>query len=213
MEMGQRIRELRKQHNMTMEELGNILGVGRQAIQKYEKGIVVNIPRTSIEMMAKVFNVSPSYLVCFEETVAMEAEYCDNLEKTNAVKIPVLGSVIAGVPIEAVQDVVDYEEIPKDLTMTGQYFALKVKGDSMQPRIYENDVLIVRKQSDANSGDVVIVLVNGHEATCKKLVKYADGISLVSFNQNYEPMYFSNKEIIERPVQIIGKVVECRQKY
>lgn len=214
MEMGQRIKQLREEHRMTMDELGKKLGVQKSAILKYEKGQVTNIPRKSIEIMANIFGVTPSYLMCFDEdTVAMEAKYCDSLEKCNAVKIPVLGKVVAGIPIEAVHDILDYEEISSDMAATGQYFGLKVKGDSMQPRICADDVLIVRKQSDADSGDIVIALVNGYEATCKKLVKYADGISLVSFNSNYEPMIFSNKDILEKPVQIIGKVVENRQKY
>ena len=213
MEMGQRIRELREQNNMTMEELGKLLGVQRQAIQKYEKGTVTNIPRKSIETMAKRFGVTPSYLMCFEDNLALESSYCDNLQKSNSVKIPVLGKVAAGIPIEAVQDILDYEEIPTSMTLMGQYFALKVKGDSMQPRICENDVLIIRKQDYAESGDIVIVLINGDSATCKKLVKYQEGISLISFNPSYEPRYFSNKDIVEKPVQIIGKVVENRQKY
>ena len=83
----------------------------------------------------------------------------------------------------------------------------------MQPRIVEGDVVIVRSQNDAESGDVVIVQVNGDKATCKRLAKYASGISLISFNPAYEPMNFTNAEIEQLPVTIIGKVVENRQKY
>lgn len=97
--------------------------------------------------------------------------------------------------------------------MTGEYFGLRIKGDSMLPRIAEGDVVIVRCQPDAESGQVVIAQVNGNTATCKKLVKHNNGISLVSFNSEYEPMYFSNEEIEKLPVTIIGKVVENRQKY
>ena len=77
----------------------------------------------------------------------------------------------------------------------------------------EGDTVIVRKQDDAESGDVVIVMINGDTATCKRLMKYKDGISLISFNPSYSPMMFTNKEIIEKPVRIIGKVIENRQKY
>ena len=213
MNMGQRIKELRESNDMTMAELGELLGVQAPAIMKYEKSMVTNIPKKSIEIMAKRFGVSPAYIMGYEDQVAMETKYCENLQCSNSVKIPVLGKVVAGVPLEAVQDVLDYEEIPKEMTTQGQYFGLKVKGDSMCPRICENDVLIVRKQDDADSGDIVIALVNGYEATCKKLVKYAEGISLVSLNPNYEPMIFSNKDILEMPIQIIGKVVENRQKF
>ena len=78
-----------------------------------------------------------------------------------AIRIPVLGNVAAGVPIEAIEDVIDYEEISEELAHTGDFFALKIKGDSMEPRICNGDVVIVRKQNYAESGDLVIVLVNG----------------------------------------------------
>ena len=125
--------------------------------------------------------------------------------------IPVLGKVAAGLPIEAVADVLDYEEITPD--MGREYFALQIRGNSMEPRIRENDVVIVRVQSDVESGDLAIVRINGSDATCKKLLKYEGGISLVSNNPSYEPMYFSNEQVEELPVEIIGKVVESRSKY
>ena len=99
------------------------------------------------------------------------------------------------------------------MAKTGEFFGLRIKGDSMQPRIVEGDVVIVRSQNDAESGDVVIVQVNGDQATCKRLAKYQTGISLISFNPMYEPMCFSNEEIASKPVEIIGKVIENRQKY
>ena len=125
-----------------------------------------------------------------------------------------MGKVAAGVP-KQMQDeyVIDWEYIPKDWTKTGKYFGLKINGDSMSPRILKGDIVIVREQNDAESGDVVIVTINGDEATCKRLMKYADGISLISFNPAYEPMTFSNKEIEEKPVRIIGKVIENRSRF
>ncbi len=135
----------------------------------------------------------------------------DNFKK--GIKIPVLGRVPAGVPIEAVEDIIDYEEIPVEMAKDGEFFGLQIKGDSMEPRICEGDVVIVRKQDDAESGDLVIAMINGDEATCKRLMKYSDGIRLMPSNPTYEPLYFSNKEIEEKPVKIIGRVVENRQKY
>lgn len=117
----------------------------------------------------------------------------------NTIIVPVLGEVAAGQPIFVQENYIDYEFIPKDWTKSGDYFGLKIKGDSMSPRISE--------------GDTVIVTINGDEATCKRLMKYADGISLISFNPAYEPMTFSNKEIEEKPVRIIGKVIENRSKF
>ena len=128
-------------------------------------------------------------------------------------QIPVLGEVAAGQPIFAEEKYIGYEDISEKMAKSGTFFGLKIKGDSMSPRISEGDTVIVRQQEDAESGDVVIVLINGETATCKRLMKYAEGITLLSFNPTYEPMTFSNKEILEKPVKIIGKVVENRQKY
>lgn len=133
--------------------------------------------------------------------------------KEKGVRIPVLGSVPAGVPIEAIEDIIDYEEIDSVTASKGEYFGLKVKGSSMEPRICEGDILIVKRQDDCESGDVAIVMVNGNDATVKRLMKYADGIRLIPNNPAYEPIYFTNEDITTKPVRIIGKVVENRQKY
>ena len=83
----------------------------------------------------------------------------------------------------------------------------------MSPRIQSGDVVIVRVQSDAESGDIVIAKVNGDDACCKKLQKHDEGISLISLNPEYGPMFFSKKDITDLPVHIIGKVVELRGKF
>ena len=131
----------------------------------------------------------------------------------HGVRIPVLGRVVAGIPIEAVEEILDYEEITPELAATGEFFALKIRGHSMEPRMMEGDVVIVRRQDDVESGDVAIVLVNGNEATVKRVKKQEDGITLIATNTSvYEPHYYSNKEIEELPVRILGKVVELRGK-
>lgn len=130
------------------------------------------------------------------------------------VRIPVLGRVVAGIPIEAVEEILDYEEITPELAATGEFFALKIRGHSMEPRMMEGDVVIVRKQEDVESGDVAIVLVNGNEATVKRVKKQEEGITLIATNTSvYEPHFYSNKEIKNLPVQILGKVVELRGKF
>ncbi len=88
-----------------------------------------------------------------------------------------------------------------------------LKGHSMEPRMYEGDIVIVRKQENVNSGEIAIVLVNGSEATCKKIRKTGDGIMLIPLNPNYDPLFYNHQEIEELPVRIIGKVVELRAKY
>ena len=133
--------------------------------------------------------------------------------KRKGISIPVLGRVAAGIPIEAIEDIIETEEISEEMAETGHFFGLRIKGDSMEPKISEGDVVIVRQQDDAESGDIVIATVNGTDATCKRLRKYRDGIELISSNPIYKPMFYSNDEIESKPIRIIGKVVELRAKF
>ena len=109
--------------------------------------------------------------------------------------------------------VIDYEEIDEVTAAGGEYFGLRVKGASMEPRIKEGDVVIVRKQDDADTGDTAIVMVNGNEATIKRIKKESSGISLIPNNPAYDAVFYSNADIEQLPVTIIGKVVELRAKF
>ena len=131
-----------------------------------------------IEMLANYFGVKKSDLV------EQKADHNNSLS-SKGVQIPVLGDVAAGIPIEAVEDILDYEEIDEDLASKGEFFGLRIKGNSMSPRIQSGDVVIVRVQQDSESGDIVIAKVNGDDACCKKLQKHDEGISLISLNPEY----------------------------
>ncbi|MEG1413499.1 MAG: S24 family peptidase, partial [Acidaminococcaceae bacterium] len=132
----------------------------------------------------------------------------------NGVKIPVLGRVVAGVPLEAITDILDYEEISVDMARTGEFFALQIKGDSMTPRICEGDVVIVRKQPTVDSGSLAIVLINGEDATLKQVIVRPDGIMLQAFNPAVYPTHFYTcADIKKLPVTILGKVVELRGRF
>lgn len=144
------------------------------------------------------------------------ADWEDKIKKGSL--IPIRGFSRAGIPNLAIEDInyddpSEWEEIDPKLAKTGTFLALRIKGDSMQPEFNENDIVIVRSQSDANNGDIVIAKVNGDEACCKKLFKRNDGIILHSLNPEYAPMFFSQSEIQDKPVTIIGKVVELRRKF
>lgn len=123
--------------------------------------------------------------------------------------IPILGQVGAGYPMYAEENILGEEEIAPSLP--GEYFALKIHGDSMSPRMQDGDVVICRKQETAEDGDIVIVIGAG-EALCKRLRMYKDGIELYSINPDYRPLSFSLKEIKDKQIQIIGKAVEVRGK-
>lgn len=187
---------------LPQSEIAKRINVSPQTFNTWIQGKA--IPRMGkIQLLADYFKIEKSDLI----------EEKSNITISQGIKIPVLGSVPAGVPITAVEDILDYEEIPQLWANQGEFFALKIKGDNMEPRMQSGDVVIVRQQSSADSGDTVIVLINGDEATCKKLEKTSNGIMLISTNTKYSPMFFSHEEINELPVVILGKVVENRQKY
>ncbi len=211
--VGQNIKEQRLKNKLTLLEVANKLGVKEATMQRYESGEIKNIKHDTIVKLAKIFSCSPAYLMGWEEDEKQNQENQTALPRKKGVRIPVLGEVIAGVPIEAIEDVLDYEEISEDMAAKGEHFALKVKGDSMEPVFYAGDIVIVRQQPTADSGDIVIALVNGDESTIKKLKLTDDGLMLIPANPAYEPMYYTRKQIDSLPVSIIGKVVELRRSF
>lgn len=205
-----KLKKLRENRGMTQAELGKALDISPSAIGMYEQGR--RIPDIStLKKISSFFSVSVDYLI--ENNLQNDANKTPP-SSGKGVCIPVLGRVVAGIPIEAVEEILDYEEITPELAATGEFFALKIRGHSMEPRMMEGDVVIVRKQEDVESGDVAIVLVNGNEATVKRVKKQEEGITLIATNTSvYEPHFYSNKEIKNLPVQILGKVVELRGKF
>ena len=180
----ERLRFYLNKYDMTQLELSKRLGVGTTSVYNWCNGI--KTPRMDkVDAMCRIFNCT-------------RADY---------------GRVAAGIPIEAIEDVIDEEEIPEEMARTGEFFGLKISGNSMEPDIHNGDTVIVRRQNDAESDEIVIALINGNDGVCKRLKKYADSIALISLNPNYEPMYFNQAEILSKPVKIIGKVVELRRKF
>lgn len=168
-----------------------------------------SVPRQStIKKLADYLDVSVDDLLGRNEDTEEEEP-----PKQTGVRIPVLGRVAAGIPIEAIQDIDDWEEIPKKMAAGGTYYALRIHGRSMEPRMREGDIVIVRQQEQVDNGEIAVVIVNGFEATCKKVEFFDGGIRLVSLNEEYAPMTFTFDEVNRLPVHIIGKVVELRAKF
>lgn len=168
-----------------------------------------------IEMMATFFGVSKADLVEPHTATHSPAKppTPSQQPRDKGIRIPVLGRVVAGIPIEAIEEIIDWEEIPQKLAASGKFFALRVCGHSMEPGILEGDIVIVRQQEDVDNYDTAIVLVNGDEATVKRVKKQKEGITLIATNTSvYEPHFYSNQEIHDLPVKILGKVVEMRRK-
>lgn len=190
---------LRDRKKITQQQLADKLDISRSTIGMYENGSREPDFET-LELIADFFNVNMDRLI-------------GNLNPTNKRTIPVLGYVRAGIPIEAIEDILDYEEISEDMARQGEYFGLKIQGDSMEPRMREGDVVIIRKQNIVDNGDIAVVLVNGNDATVKKFFKYDNGVHLMSFNPKYDPFTYTPEQVNNLPVQVIGRVVELRAKF
>lgn len=201
--MAKNIRYYMSLYNVNQTEICNTLGIKMPTFSDWVNA--KTYPRIDkIELMANYFGISKADLV---------EERPTNRSTKSGVAINVYGSVAAGIPLEMIEDIIDTEEITEDMARTGEFFGLRIKGDSMTPTICDGDIVIVRQQNDAESGDIVIATVNGNEATCKRLRKYKEGIELIAINPSYDTLEFSSEEILEKPVKIIGKVVEARRKF
>lgn len=219
MTLGNIVKQYRQTNDMSMDEFakrchlskGYISMIENEINPRNNKPIAPTLP--SLSKIASAMNLDLDSLLKLMDGTQEIILSDEKQSKPHGVKINVLGRVAAGIPIEAVEDVIDTEEITQEMAATGEFFGLQIHGDSMEPRMCEGDVVIVRKQDDAESGDIVIAMVNGDDATCKRLRKYRDGIELISNNPSYEPMFFSNEDIASKPVKIIGKVVELRGKF
>ena len=197
-----RLKELRKAKGLTQVELAKQIGIGQSGYSDWERGIT-KIDSESLTKLSALFSVSVGYLLGKDDDA-----------KENFCRIPVLGSVPAGIPIDAVEDIVDWEDLPESMfSGDKEYFALEVKGDSMWPDYLPGDIVIVRKTPCCESGDVCVVYVNGYEATLKQVKVDEDGsISLIPKNQEYAPRTYTLDEVRSLPVAICGVVVELRRK-
>lgn len=199
--VSERLAKLMATGKYTYDELEKVTGIPRSSLQRYATGQTNKVPLAAVERIAAAFHMPAEDL----------AGWADE-SPTKGVKIPVLGFVPAGVPIEAIQEVLDHEEITPELAKTGEFFGLRVKGSSMSPRIQDGDTVIVKCQDDVESGQIAIVLVNSEDATCKKVIKHGDNIALMPLNPAYEPRFFGAEEVRRLPVRVIGRVIELRAK-
>lgn len=197
-----RIKELRASKGIKQAELAAAIKVSQAALSGYETE-KYEADLDTYQSIANYFGVSLDYLLGNNTAVSADS-----------IRIPVLGAVPAGIPLEAVEDIIDWEEIPQAMCAGGkEYFALEVKGDSMWPDYLPGDIVIVRKEPCCESGDICVVYINGYDATLKQVKFAGDGsITLVPKNQNYPPRTYTPEEVATLPVAICGVVVELRRK-
>lgn len=192
------LKVLRKRKNITLARMANDLNLAISTISQYESG--KRQPNNEMLItLSKYFGVSIDYILAKEEK--------------KGYRIPVLCSIPAGVPLEAIQDIDDWEEIPESWLLGGkEYFAFKVKGESMMPKYNNGDVVIMIKQSFYDNGDDCIAFIDGQEATFKRIKTNDKGITLQPLNSDFEPLFFTNEQIENIPIRVIGKAVEIRRK-
>lgn len=208
MTIADKIRARRKELGMTQDELAKRVGYkSRVSINKIELGFRPLMQDRVLDF-ARALELSPAELLGWDAetedggTIALSVEQRD---------VPILGQVAAGENLYAEENITGYVRVePK---IWGNLFALKVKGDSMSPRIMEGDTIIVREQPDVESGQIAVVIINGDEGVVKKVVKFPGGISLVSLNSSYNPLIFYNEEIEKLPIRIIGRVIQNRSDF
>lgn len=199
MSIHKNIKKYREINELTQGQLADKLNLSRNAVSQYENGKREPSIDTQI-LMADLFGVSLDEL--------------NSRDVKNKYEVPVYRAVSCGNPFIADEDIIDYEEINPKLKILGDHFGLRLKGDSMEPNFKEGDVVIVRKQSTVDSGDIAIVRVNGDEATMKIVEKSPEGVTLIATNTNvFLPKFYNNYEIETVPVEIIGKVIEQRRKF
>lgn len=193
------IKELRRKKGITQSELANFCGIHQTAVSQWENGRTLP-DKQSLIMLSDLFGVSVDMLIG------------GHRRNSDENRIPVLGYVRAGQPVEAVENILGYELITDDMAMNGEYFGLEIKGDSMRPRMWPGDVIIVKRQDYIENGEIAVVLVGDMEATVKKIIKNGTSLTLVPFNPEYEPLVFTSMDVVSLPVKILGKVVELRGK-
>lgn len=203
--IGNRLRELRKQKAYTLEELASIVGTSKQTIQRYESGVISNIPREKIEALATALGTTPTLLMGWE----CDYPQYENITALSKMSLPVLGHVACGEPIYASEEHEGYVAMGRKIDAN---FCLIAKGDSMTgARIYDGDVVFIRSQSTLDNGEIGVVIIND-EATLKRVYYYPEEEKLVLMAENprYAPFVYVGKEL-ER-IKIIGKAVAFQSR-
>ena len=202
MEVKDLIYQARARKGLTMREVAEQVGVSEGTISRWESGAIGNMRRDNIVGLSRVLGISPIDIMGWGEEL-------EPVDLSTAVRIPVVGSIPAGTPVEAIEDVVDYIDIPEDWVKgDAEFIGLDVKGDSMYPVMLDGDRVVIRLQPSAETGDICACYVNGYDATLKRVSLSSTSITLKPENPTYPPKTYTHPG----EVTIVGKVVEIRRK-
>ena len=201
------LKAARTKAGYTQAEVGEKIGVTQSTYSYWESG-KSKIDNKTLAQLATLYGASIDYLVGRTGGYLRETPP----PSLDAIRVPVLGCIQAGVPIEAIEDIEGWEELPAHMASGGrEYFALRIRGDSMNSKYEDGDVVIFRRQETCDSGDDCAVMVNGDDATFKRVRRGPGGIILAPLNPTYEPLHFTNKQIEELPVVVLGVAIELRR--
>lgn len=210
MTLGERVRQLRQKAGMTQDALAKEIGYStKTSISKIENNIL-DINQSTIVALARALKTTPSVIMGWtdiDEKSTPTSELADMLPNENIYKIPVFSTVSAGLGAYACDDIEEFIPIyisnPADVPNT---IGIKVKGNSMYPKIEDGDIIIVRKQDSVDSGTVAVVLLDGEEGLVKKVEYGKDWIVLHSFNPEYQDKRFEGAEV--QRLRVVGKVMK-----
>lgn len=194
MTLSELIRYYRANEHLSLEAIGDYVGVAKSTVKRWESGESKNVPQAKLEKLSELFSIN------------VEA-YLNGQVK------PILGYVKAGYDLFAQENLLGYEEVTKKEARQGDYY-LKVQGDSMNgSRIFDGDLVYVKSCNDVESGDIAVVLLEQQEVTIKKVIKKADSLLLVASNPAYEPRLFHFEDVEKGHIQIIGKVLHSKIQF
>jgi XRE family transcriptional regulator len=206
----QNLKYLRTKYNLTQEQLANKINSTRSTVNNWEN----EISEPNLDMIRKLtetFNIKDN--IVFEDLKSKYNTSFVNLEE-DTINIKVLGRIPAGIPFEAIEDVIKYIDIPKEWTFGNkEYFGLLIDGNSMFPKYQNEDIVIFQKCEDpikCNNKDCA-VMVNGNDATFKKFIFNNNGVILQPYNMEYETKSFTPEEIQRLPVKLVGFAVQIRR--
>lgn len=213
MNLGEKLKEIRKDNHLTQDELSMLFtkkfnaNINKGMISKWENG-VVEPTNSYLALYAKAFSINMNYLIGISNNRFVDEQ--TNINPSFR-RISVYSKIPAGVPIEAIDEVVDFEDISfKDdiFNVNKDYLGLVVSGDSMYPKYLEGDIIIVEVTPQPESGEDCVVYVNGYEATLKKIIFNENSITLEPLNPSYPPVTYAEGD---DPVTILGRVVQIRR--
>lgn len=200
--VGDYIKSLRKNKGLTQEELGNMIGVKKAAVQKWESGMVQNLKRNTIKQLSEIFEVSPASFIDDDDSIESNATI---LPTSDIHMIPLYESVSAGFGAVACDCILDYiPTVIHNPYEADETIAIRVSGDSMYPKIEDGDTIVVHKQTSVDSGQIAVVLIDGEDAVVKKVKYGSNWVDLISINPEFKTRHFEDEDL--NRLRVLGLV-------